>query len=360
MTDGRKEIKRIVVKVGSSLFFSSDGKFDSWLFTNFVNDITGLQDSGVEVVIVSSGAIALGMKALRLETRPSDLSMLQSASAIGQNILMDKYRDAFGKKQIEAQILLTWEDFSNRGRYLNARSTLLRLLGLRVTPIVNENDTVATQEIRFGDNDRLSALVAAMIKADLLIILTDVAGLLDGQKSLCRSVTSITPEVRRWACPSGKQTSAGGMITKLEAAKICVDSEIPCVIASGRTQGNLEAIRKDPFAGGEWTVFVPQKQLKVKKDLAYKCWIAASKPKGAVLVDDGARKALLNKKSLLSVGVTGVQGRFEAGDIVAIADASGKKVGMGRTAFGSVILDKIKGKRHEREIVHRDNIVITG
>jgi glutamate 5-kinase len=350
----KKESKRIVIKIGSSLFFSKGKGFDRPLFDDFIRQCSELTASSREVVIVSSGAIALGMGKLGLKTRPRELSMLQAAAAVGQNILMDKYRAAFRDRHIEAQVLLTWEDFNDRTRYLNAKNTLLRLLKLGVIPVINENDTVATDEIRFGDNDRLSALVAAMVSADLLLILTDVDGLLDAEKKLRQCVPAITAEVRGWACPTDKQTSAGGMITKIDAAKICADSGIACVIANGRTPGNVLRVCRGPLSGGDWTVFEPAGGLAARER-----WIAfGSRPKGTVVVDDGAKKALLNKKSLLSVGITGVQGRFSAGDFVTIADAAGAKVGCGKISVDSGALEKIKGSRHDREIIHRDNMVI--
>jgi glutamate 5-kinase len=350
----KKNIRRIVIKIGSSLFFSKAKGFDQALFDDFISQAAGLAGAGREIIIVSSGAIALGMGKLGLKTRPRELAMLQAAAAVGQNILMDKYRRGFKDLRIEAQLLLTWEDFNDRTRYLNAKNTLATLLKLGIIPVINENDTVATDEIRFGDNDRLSALVAAMVAADLLIILTDVDGLLDSGKKLTRRVAEITGEVRGWACPTDKQTCVGGMITKIDAAKIAVESGIPCVIANGRIRGNVSRIAKDPFCGGDWTLFEPQKRMAERER-----WIAfGSKPKGTVLVDEGARKALLNNKSLLSVGVVGVCGTFGAGDVVCIADSGGVKLGAGKVSVDSATLEKIKGSRHEREIVHRDNIVI--
>jgi glutamate 5-kinase len=294
------------------------------------------------------------MGKLGLKARPKELSVLQAAAAIGQNILMDKYRTGFADRRIEAQVLLTWEDFNDRTRYLNAKNTLLTLLKFGVIPVINENDTVATDEIKFGDNDRLSALVAAMISADLLIILTDVDGLLDAAKKLRQKVPEITGEVIGWASPTTKQTCVGGMVTKIQAARIAVESGIPCIIANGRTRGNVAAISRDPFCGGTWTVFEPCKKLAARQR-----WIAfGSKPKGAISVDDGACAALRGRKSLLSVGVTGVTGKFNAGDVVAINDARGEKVAAGVAGFASAEIERVKGKRTEREIIHRDNIVL--
>lgn len=350
----KKNAKRIVVKIGSSLFFTRNKGFDQQLFDDFVAQMLTLTGLGDEVVIVSSGAIALGMDRLGLKSRPKELAMLQAAAAIGQNILMDKYRAGFRNRLNDAQVLLTWEDFNDRKRYLNAKNTILTLLKLGTVPVINENDTVATDEIRFGDNDRLSALVATMISADLLIMLTDVDGLLDAEKKLCRRVARITREIRGWACPTDKQTSVGGMITKIDAARIAVESGMTCVIANGRARGVIARIAKDPFSGGEWTVFDPQSARKERER-----WIAfGTKHKGSVCVDDGARKALLDKKSLLAVGIVSVNGRFNCGDVIAISSMCGEEFAAGVAGFGSAEIDRIKGTRCDREVIHSDNIVI--
>lgn len=352
-----KKYKRVVVKVGSSLCCPDSQDFNLGLFDSLSKEVSSLLKEAKEVVLVSSGAIAFGMHLLKINERPKDLCKLQSLSAIGQNELMHAYRNAFESKKVHiAQILLTYDDFNDRRRFLNAKGTLLNLLNLGSVPIINENDTISTEEIKFGDNDRLSALVASLISADLLIILSDVDGLLDQDaKTLIRIVEEINHDVKALACPTNKKRCVGGMITKVEAANISVSAGIPCVIANGRTQGIIAKILEDPFSGGHWTVFVPKKECLD----ARKRWIAfGTKIKGEVIVDEGAKNALLNKKSLLSVGIVGVSGNFQSGDIVTIADRSGDDLARGKISVSSGQLEKVMGKRFEREIIHRDNIVI--
>jgi glutamate 5-kinase len=359
-----KVYKRIVVKVGSSLFCSKKNGFDKGYFNNFIRQVillSTLKKEKREIVIVSSGAIALGMHLWGFKDRPKKLPELQAAAATGQNILMDYFSNAFKAHRIPppSQILLTWEDFNNRVRYLNAKNTISTLLKLGSIPIVNENDTVSTEEIKFGDNDRLSALVATMISADLLIILSDVDGLLDKNKNLVRLVPEITNDIRSLASPSDKNTSVGGMITKIDAAKIAVDSGIPCVIANGGVANRICAIAVDPFdvdpsLKRDWTVFYPKGSLGERDR-----WIAfGTKPKGKIIVDDGARKALLDCKSLLSVGITGVQGNFDDGSVVSVIDKSGCEFARGKVSVSSKMIDEVKGQHFSREIIHRDNIVV--
>lgn len=359
MRQSGKNYKRIVVKVGASLFCSASNIWDFTLFDTIARQITDIVKEGKDVVVVSSGAIAVGMHLVGLKERPKRLADLQATAAIGQNELMNAYHKSFRGNYFAAQILLTWEDFSDRRRYLNARNTLFALLERRryrlqqPIPIINENDTVSTDEIKFGDNDRLSALVASLISADLLLILSDVDGLLDKDKRVIPVVEKITPQVKELACPTNKKSCIGGMITKIEAAKIAVDSGIPCVIANGRG-GNIVSLAEDPFSGGNWTVFLPRKGLAAKKR-----WLAFSaKPKGKITVDDGAKNALLNKKSLLSVGVLATEGHFESGDIVSVQDLQNCEFARGKVGISSKQLEKVKGEHFEREVIHRDNIVI--
>ncbi len=286
----RKNYKRIVVKIGSSLFCSGMGKYktlsqplklhkedpesrlwrdevsckgaklDPAILSSISAQISGLIKEGREIVVVSSGAIALGMSALKLRERPKELSYLQAAAAIGQNELMDVYREFFKGLGLHcAQLLLTWEDFSERKRYLNAKNTLNTLLKLKSVPIINENDTVSTDEIKFGDNDRLSALVAVLVGADLLIILSDVDGLLDQDKKLIKVVDKITSSIKGLACPTEKKTCVGGMISKIEAASIAVSSGIPCVIASDHKQDIIKSLADDISSNG--TLFLAQGEI---------------------------------------------------------------------------------------------------
>lgn len=348
-----KDYKRIVIKIGSSLFYTGKELDMLRLFAivSTISELIKIEEK--EVIIVSSGAIALGMNSMKLKSRPKGLSLLQAAAAIGQNILMDNYSEYFRKYGITcAQVLLTRDDFDNRQRYLNAKSTLLTLLKLRIAPVINENDTISTEEIKFGDNDRLSALVAVLINADLLIILSDVDGLLDNDKKVIPLVDEITAQIKALACPTNKKPCIGGMITKIEAAKIAMNSGIPCVIANGRKQDIILSGLNAPEKFG--TLFIPKKSLTARAR-----WIAfGTKPKGKILVDDGARNALLNKKSLLSVGVTGREGNFETGDIVSVIDSRNCEFARGKAAVASKQIDKIKGERYDKEVIHRDNIVI--
>ena len=348
-----KDYNRIVVKIGSSLFYVGGKLKTSYLFSIISGISTLVKIYKKDIVIVSSGAIALGMNSMKLTTRPKELPLLQAAAAVGQNVLMDNYSYWFKKSKIMcAQVLLTWEDFDDRERYLNAKNTLLALLKRSAVPIVNENDTVSIDEIKFGDNDRLSALVATLIDADLLVILSDVDGLLDKDKKVIKVVDKITPQIEKLACPTENKTCVGGMITKIEAAKIAMDSGIPCVIANGRSKDIILSVIKEPEKYG--TLFLPKKGLAARER-----WIAfGTKPKGKISVDDGARRALLNKKSLLSVGVTGLQGNFETGDIVSVIDKQDDEFARGKVGLSSKQLDKVKGNRYDKEVIHRDNIVI--
>lgn len=356
MKQSEKNYKRIVIKIGSSLFYSAANKLDFNLLNDIVEQISGLiiKDKK-EIVIVSSGAIALGMSVLGLESRPRELSYLQAIAAMGQNELMNNYCQLFKKKAINcAQLLLTWEDFYARNRYLNAKNTLLKLLRLGSVPVINENDTISTDEIKFGDNDRLSALVSGLINADLLAILSDVDGLFgQDRKTVVRIVDEITPQIKAMALPTDKKTSVGGMVTKLEAAKISVDSGIPCVIANGRREDIVLSIAKQPQDAG--TMFLPKRGYLTAK----RHWLVfGSKAKAKIVVDDGARNALLNKKSLLSVGVIDRQGVFESGDIVSIIDKQGNEFAKGKARISYRQLDKVKGRRSEKEVIHCDDIVV--
>lgn len=355
MKQSREDYKRVIIKIGSSLLYAQAAHSDCFVYpmNEIAAQILDLIENGKEVVIVSSGAIASGMSILKMKSRPRELSSLQAVAAVGQHFLMSQYRRFFDKKGLNcAQVLLTWDDFDNRERYLNAKNTLLTLLKLGAVPIINENDTVSTDEIKFGDNDRLSALVSKLISADILIILSDIDGLLDKNKKVIRIVDEITPQIKSLAYPTDKKTCVGGMITKIEAAKIAVDSGIPCVIANGRTRDIILSVIKEPEKHG--TLFIPKKGLKAREH-----WIVfGTKPKGKIVVDDGAKKALINKKSLLSVGVTNIEGTFEAGDIVSVQDLQNYEFARGKVGISSKQLDKIKGSHSDKEVIHCDNIVI--
>ncbi|MDD2680316.1 MAG: glutamate 5-kinase [Candidatus Omnitrophica bacterium] len=348
----QKNYKRIVIKVSSgSLFWNNNIAAD--VFGHLVEQVASLSDRGHEVIIVSSGAIALGMHILKMKNRPKELSCLQAVAAIGQHRLMGKYQSYFEKRNKNcAQILLTYDDFDNRKRYLNARNTILTLWRLKSIPVVNENDTISADEIKFGDNDKLSSLVASMVEADLLIMLSDVDGLLDRQGKVIRVINEIDSGIKALASPTKKQTSVGGMVTKLEAAKIAIAAGIPCVIANGNKQDVIVALAADAQKYG--TLFISRKSLSAKQS-----WMAyGTKSKGKILVDDGAKKALLNKKSLLSVGIVSCSGNFSCGDIVSICDNRDVEFARGKAGLAVRELEKVQGKRFGKEIIHRDNIVI--
>lgn len=358
MKQSQVNYKRIVIKIGSSLLYAKETQSACFSFPleNIGNEISNLTKEGKEVIVVSSGAIAAGMRALKIKSRPRGISSLQATAAVGQHLLMGQYRRFFENKGINcAQILLTWEDFDDRKRQINARNTLLALLKLKCIPVINENDTVATEEIRFGDNDQLSARVASLVAADLLIILSDVDGLLNREKQVIPVVEQITPEIKGLACPTDKATCVGGMITKIDAAKIVVDSGIPCIIANGNRHNIISSVIGEPEKYG--SLFLPKKKYMALR----KRWIVfGAKPKGKIIVDDGAKKALLNRKSLLSVGVLGIAGNFENADVVSIVDKAGHEFARGKVAVPSSQLKEIKGMRSDKEVVHCDNIVVTG
>ena len=352
-----KEYKDLVIKIGSSLFCSKDNTLDYGIINSIAEDILSLLKEGRRVTVVSSGAIAMGMSALGFKERPGKLYDLQAAAAIGQNELMNVYRNAFKAKGfMAAQVLLTWEDFDDRKRYLNAKNTLSALLKRKVVPVINENDTVSTDEIKFGDNDQLSARVASLLNADMLIILSDVDGLMDKAKSVISVVDKITPQIKSLACPTSKKTCVGGMITKIEAAKIATGSGVSCVIANGRKKGIISKAVSDPALSG--TLFIADNSGLASKQR----WIAyGTRPKARIIIDEGAKAALLNKKSLLSVGVTGFIGAFASGDTVSVFSVKeNQEIARGKACISSKDLDRVKGKHSDKEVIHRDNIAILG
>lgn len=363
------EYKRIVIKVGSSLITGEDGAVrKTWLAT-LASDIAALRQSDKEIIVVTSGAVALGRSVMGLGRRAITLEEKQAAAACGQAPLLAAWSDAFGKQHAPALVLLTGDDSTDRRRYLNARNTLDTLLeNKNVIPLINENDTVATAEIRFGDNDRLSARVAQMAGADLLILLSDIDGLYsaDPRKndtaSFIEVVPHITPEIEAMAGGAGSDIGSGGMITKIAAAKIAVAAGCSMVIAKGELSHPLKALTQ----GGRHTRFVAKgNPLSARKN-----WIAGDMhPAGTVTVDDGAAKALASGKSLLPAGVKAVSGSFERGDTVAIANASGKILGKGIIAYdaadAAIIIGKnssefeaLLGFKGRDVLIHRDDMVL--
>jgi len=362
--------KRLVVKIGSSLLVdAATGTLrQAWLGA-LADDVAALKKEGKEVVVVSSGAIALGRNVLKLPKGALKLEDSQAAAAVGQIDLAHAYEDAFrARGLIAAQVLLTLGDTEERRRYLNARSTMTTLLKLGAVPVVNENDTVATSEIRYGDNDRLAARVASMMSADCLVLLSDVDGFYTappGSRADARrldEVTDITPEIEAMAGDVGSELSKGGMVTKIEAAKIAVSGGTHMVIASGKVMNPLAALATK----GTATWFLARSD----PVTARKRWIAGTlEPKGAVMVDKGAADALASGKSLLPAGVTRVEGSFERGDAVAIRNGDGVEIGRGLTAYDHAEAKAIIGRKSSEiadilgylgrpELIHRDDMVL--
>ncbi|MCC6979413.1 MAG: glutamate 5-kinase [Candidatus Melainabacteria bacterium] len=383
----RKEVlagaKRIVIKLGTAVLMKEQGGIALSRFYSFIEGIAALMKDGKEVLLVTSGAVGLGVQKLQLDKKPKLLPMKQACAAVGQGRLMALYSDAFQALDIvTAQILLTEEDFSNRTRYLNLRSTIGELMRLRVLPIINENDTVSTAEIEsgkdheflkvnFGDNDKLSALVASKVDADLLVILTDVDGLFtdDPRKGesakLIPLVPSITPDIEKLAsgpAAPGKM-GRGGMKTKLEAAKTATQSGCAVIIAGGKVPDVIPKLFGNEEIG---TLFLSQPGLTGKKR-----WIAfATTVKAALVVNDGAKTALKNgKASLLPAGIVEVRGQFERGDVVGIVDGGGHEFARGIANYSSDETRQISGQhsdaidakievRNYDAIVTRDNIAL--
>ncbi|HHV34538.1 MAG TPA: glutamate 5-kinase [Syntrophomonadaceae bacterium] len=366
-----KEARRIVVKVGTKIICGSSGQLDLRRMESLVQDLSAIWKEGLEVILVSSGAIGAGVGRLGLSSKPRTIPEKQAAAAVGQGILMQHYETFFTPHRIvAAQVLLTREDITNRERYLNARHTLQSLLDFRVVPIVNENDTVAVEEIRFGDNDNLAALVACLVDADLLILLTDLDGYYtsDPNKNkdakLIPEIYEITPEIEAAAGGRGSALATGGMETKIMAAKVSMQAGIPMVIASGMKKGTLPAVIKGKQIG---TLFVPRED----RMQARKLWIAFGSPlQGRVVVDQGAANALLKKgKSLLPTGIVRVEGSFTSGNAISIVDTTGQEIARGISNYTAQALQLIKGHNSGQikeilgyhdydEVVHRDNLTI--
>lgn len=344
-------MKIAVVKIGSSVI-APRGNLDTGLVAKIVKDILDVQARGFKVVLVSSGAIACGLNVLGHKRKPQDIHSLMAISSLGQVILMDVFNAKFKKYgTMCAQILLTWDDFDNRTRFMNVRKTIDRLFAMGVVPIINENDAVSYEEIRLGDNDCISARVADLVGASHLIILSDVEGLFD-KDVLVREVRQVDAKIRALVCKKDTTHTSGGMNTKLEAARIAALAGIPTVIAHGRTTRAVSRILSGEAVG---TLFVSCQ----KKHGARKRWIIFSKKtKGTVTIDEGAVQALLFKgKSLLGVGITKSEGDFKKGDAVRVLNQEGKVIGHGIVNYDASEFIKIKEKRFEKEAIHRDNFV---
>ncbi|MBN2482900.1 MAG: glutamate 5-kinase [Candidatus Omnitrophica bacterium] len=348
----RTKIKRIVVKIGSSVIAPA-GRLDSALVASLVKDIVNVEKKGYQVIVVSSGAIACGLNKMGYKKRPSDTHSLMALSSIGQILLMDVFNEKCKKhKRACAQILLTWEDFDERERFINIGKTVDTLLAMKVIPVINENDAISYKEIRFGDNDHLSALVANLVEAEQLIILSDVEGLMDGDV-VVREVSRLDEKIKTLVKQDKKVHTVGGMVTKLKAAGIAISLGVRTVIACGRRKNVLSAI----VAGKEiGTVFLPLSQEKAK---ARKRWFAYNKKvKGKLCIDEGAADALLNKgKSLLVVGICKVEGAFVKGDTVHVVDTQGCLLGHGLVNYAAQDLQERRERKFEHEVIHRDNFL---
>ncbi len=364
-------INTVVVKIGTNLLADKVHGINAERIDSLARSIQTAIARSANIALVSSGAIGAGVAAMKLSTRPRTIPDKQATAAIGQPLLMEAYVHSFRKLRIPiAQILLTKDDFSKRDRYVNARNTFASLFEKGVIPIINENDTVAIEEIRLGDNDNLSAMVATLIGADLLVILSDVDGLYTDDPSrnpsaeLIGVVEQVNSRLERFARSNGSELSTGGMKTKIQAARRCAGAGITTVITNGRSPTSISDVLSGEFRG---TIFLPA----VKKLSKRKEWIGlVSHTAGKIVIDDGAKAAIAKRnKSLLPSGVLRVGGSFEAREVISIIDIEGNEIGKGIAGFSSSELAKIKGKksteietilrRHTRsEVVHRDDLVL--
>ena len=365
------DAKIIVIKAGSSLLVDEDQNAinTAWL-SGIAADIARLKAAGKDVVVVSSGAIALGRRLLKINHNKLKLQEKQAAAATGQVLLAHAWMDALGAHQVQtAQILLSPDDTETRRKHLNARTTMMALLQLNAVPVVNENDTVATAEIRFGDNDRLAARVAAMMGADLLVLLSDVDGLYtanpngDNSATHIGEIAQITPDIMAMAGPANAAYASGGMVTKLEAARIATSAGCQMIICNGQSPAPLSRLE----AGARCTIFAAA----LSPHTARKQWIAgALTPKGTIRIDDGAARALRAGRSLLPAGVIAVSGQFERGDLIDIEDSAGLVIGHGLSSYGhkdamairghkSNEIKSVLGYRERDEMIHADNVVMS-
>ena len=363
------EAGRVVVKVGSSSLTTLEGGVDPARIRTLVDALSGVRARGAELVLVSSGAIAAGLRPLALPRRPHDLATQQAAASVGQGLLVHRYTEEFARHDLRVgQVLLTADDVTRRSHYRNAHRTFARLLEIGVVPLVNENDTVATSEIRFGDNDRLAALVAHLVHADLLVLLSDVPGLFDRDPSQdgARLVSEVHSAADLDAVPLGRpggEVGTGGMVTKVEAARIATAAGIPVLLTHADSAGPA----LEGASVGTW--FHPTGRRRPTRLL----WLAhATEGKGSLSLDDGAVRALVEgRASLLPAGITGVSGAFSAGDPVDLTGPDGVAVARGLVNYDAEELPALLGRStrdlarelgasYEREVVHRDDLVILG
>ncbi|MDZ4170317.1 MAG: glutamate 5-kinase [Coriobacteriia bacterium] len=363
--------QRVVVKVGSSTLAPDGGPIDIAYARTLVAQICDLRESGIEPVLVTSGAISAGVDRLGMTSRPTDMPSLQAAASVGQVALVECYAALFAERGVTiGQVLLTRHDTGHREAFLHARDTLERLIAVGVVPVVNENDTVAVDEIRFGDNDTLAALVATMVGATLVILLSDIEGLYDAdprttdEARLLEHVDELTEDLIAAAGGSGSVSGSGGMATKLDAARVLMKAGIPLVVCDGRQADVVTDAAAGKACG---TVFSPgEGSLGARK-----LWIALGRrPAGEIVIDDGAKRALLEREaSLLPAGVVRVSGDFAAGDAVVLKDLSNAIVARGLTGLGSDDLEQVKGLKSSeiaerfpqlagRDVVHRDSLAV--
>ncbi len=356
--------KRVVVKVGTNAITGADGRLDHAVLADLARQIASVMAKGVSVTLVASGAIGAGMAELDLANRPKELPMLQATAAVGQGQLMRVLHDAFAVHNIKvAQVLLTRDDFENRTRYLNIRNTLGALCDYGALAIINENDAVAVDEIRFGDNDIISALVANMLRADLLVLLSVVDGVLkDGQ--VVELIPAVTEQTLSLASGARSKLGSGGMSSKLAAGRLVTRAGAPAAIANARVQNVLVRLLEGQKLG---TVFMPARS----KMSSRRRWISqAARPSGKILIDEGAAKALAQQgKSLLPSGIVAIDGRFKKGATVTVIGPSGKEIARGLVNYSSEEIDKIKrlkssqiakvlGSKPYDEVIHRNNMAM--
>jgi glutamate 5-kinase len=365
------DVKRVILKIGTSVLLDSEGKVSGIKAEGFSRQIKAVKDTGIDVIVVSSGAIACGMEAMGLSKKPKQIARKQALASVGQGLLMKIYMDAFARVGLKvSQVLLTHEDTKSRSRCLNLLNTIDTLLTMDVVPIINENDTLSFQEIMFGDNDNLSALIAQITNADLLLLLSDVDGLYDKDPNrfpgarLISTVRKIDEGVEKLANGTRSEKSVGGMVSKLEAAKKAGHYGIPTRLIRGDAKDVVLRVLRGEEVG---TLFLAKKKRLARK----KCWIAfAFKTKGKLWVDEGAERAITSRGgSLLPSGITGVEGDFARGECVEISNNSGKVVGRGIANYSSSDVSQIKGSKsveiekklgykYTEEVIHRDNMVV--
>lgn len=365
------KVNRAIIKIGSSILTDENGNLSESVFEKLAHQISKIRSKNIEVIIVSSGAIASGMKKLGLTERPTEISMKQAIAAAGQSTLIWHYERAFSEfNQNVAQILLTLDGFSDRKRFLNARKTLTTLLSMGIIPIINENDTVAVEEIMLGDNDNLAANITSLIEADLLILLTDIDGLyskdprVNKDAELLSLIERIGEDVENTAGGTFGKTTIGGMKTKIEAAKKAAAFGVPTIIANGNNGSSIEDIFDAKEVG---TLFLPSEQSLSGR----KHWIAFTlKSAGEVVIDQGATRAITTSgKSLLPSGIKDVKGVFGIGEPVTCIDEDGTQIARGLTSYSSIDIKKIMGSKtsevegilgykYSDEIIHRDDLVI--